>query len=52
MRGESFSNFRQICFDFAYFFPFLLNMDKHGNDHIEKYFQNLHACDALNAMMI
>ena len=45
-------NFRQICFDFAYFFPFLLNMDKHGNDHIEKYFQNLHACDALNAMMI
>ena len=22
-------------------------MDKPGNDHIEKYFQNLHACDAL-----
>ena len=29
---ESFTNFRQICFYFAYFFSFLINMHKHGND--------------------
>ena len=27
--GQSFANFRQISFDFAYF---LTNIDKHGND--------------------
>ena len=27
--GQSFTNFRQICFGFAYF---LINMDKQGND--------------------
>ena len=42
-RGEQSSpNFRQICFDFTYFFPVLINIDKQENDHIEQYFQNLH----------
>ena len=40
--GQSSPNFRQICFDFAYFFSFFNKHGKHGNDHIEKYFQNLH----------
>ena len=28
--GQSFANFRQICFDFAYFF--LITMEKYEND--------------------
>ena len=40
--GKAFRISKKFVLILHIFFPFSINMDKHGNDHVEKYFQNLH----------